>query len=64
MKETKKAKRINKNVGKSMTRKKHNNTLFKKKPMRHKIKFHQLGPFEVSKIFLSCFYDKRLDKGN
>ena len=49
---------------------KHNNVLFNEKIIRHKMnriqsKKHKLGTYEIDKISLSCFDDKRyvLDDG-
>ena len=58
-KENKKVKRVNKNVAKNIK-----NFLFNKNMMKHKMKriqskLHRIGTYDVWKIFLSCFDDKR-----
>ena len=55
---------MDKNIFKNISRKKHENTNFEKKQMRHKMErmqtnFHELETYEVNKIYLSCFDDKR-----
>ena len=69
-KETKKAKGVNKNVFDSMRHKEYVNVLFGKKTMIHNIKrikskLHRIGTYDVWKISLSYFDDKRyiLDDG-
>ena len=56
-KESKKAKSFNKNVIKNIKRKKYIDFLFNK--------LHKTGTYNVCKIYLSCFDDKRyiLDDG-
>ena len=63
-KRNKKAKEINKDIVKNMSRKKYENKNFEKKQMSHKMermqsKFHEWGTYEVDKIYLSCFHDKQ-----
>ena len=59
------AKGIKKNVIKNnITHEKYRDTLFKNKQMHHKMKTirsenHQLGSYEINKVSLSCFDDKR-----
>ena len=59
------AKGIKKNViRKNITHDNYIDVLFNNKQMQHTIKFirsnhHQLGSFEMNKISLSCFDDKR-----
>ena len=68
--EVKKAKGLNKNVVKKIRHKEYIEVLFNKKMIRHKIKriqskLHKIGTYDVCKISLSCFDDKRyiLDDG-
>ena len=68
--EVKKAKGLNKNVVKKIRHKEYIEVLFNKKMIRHKIKriqskLHRIGTYDVCKISLSCFDDKRyiLDDG-
>ena len=68
--EVKKAKGLNKNVAKKIRHKEYIEVLFNKKMIRHKIKriqskLHRIGTYDVCKISLSCFDDKRyiLDDG-
>ena len=68
--EIKKAKGVNKNVVKKIRHKEFANVLFNKKVVRHKMKriqseLHGIGTYDVCKISLSCFDDKRyiLDDG-
>ena len=62
---SKPAKRTKKNVIKqNLTHKDYKNTLFNKNQMQHTIKLirselHQILSYELSKILLSCFNDKR-----
>ena len=61
--EVKKAKGVNKNVVKN-TRHKEFVVLFNKKVMKHNMKriqnkLHRIGTYDVCKISLSCFDDKR-----
>ena len=61
--EFKKAKRVNKDVVKSLRHKEFAEPLFNKKMMRHNMKtiqskLHRNGTYEVCKISLSCFDDK------
>ena len=67
----KKAKDVNKNVNKSMRHKEYVDVLFNKNLIRHKMKrirnkLHRIGTYNVCKISLSFFDDKRfiLDDGN
>ena len=69
-KESKKAKSFNKNVIKNIKRKKYIDFLFNKNLIMHKMKkiqskLHKTGTYNVCKIYLSCFDDKRyiLDDG-
>ena len=69
-KENKKAKTVNKNVVKNTRHEEYIDVLFNKKLMRHKmkrilIKLHRIENYDVCKISLSCFDDKRyiLDDG-
>ena len=69
-KENKKAKSFNKNVIKNIKRKKYFDFLFNKNLIMHKMKkiqskLHKTGTYNVCKIYLSCFDDKRyiLDDG-
>ena len=62
--EVKKAEGVNKNFVKNITHKEHIDVLFNKKGIRHKMKriqstLHIIGTYDVSKISLSCFADKR-----
>ena len=68
--EIKKAKRVNKNVVKNKRHKEYIDVLFNKILIRNKkksiqSKFHRIGTYDVCKIYLSCFNDKRyiLDDG-
>ena len=68
--EAKKAKGVNKNVVKKIRHKEYMDALFNKKVIRHKMKrirskLHRIGTYDVCKISLSCFDDKRyiLDDG-
>ena len=69
-KENKKAKTVNKNVVKNTRHEEYIDALFNKKLMRHKMKrilskLHRIENYDVCKISLSCFDDKRyiLDDG-
>ena len=69
-KENKKAKTVNKNVVKNTRHEEYIDVLFNKKLMRDKmkrilIKLHRIENYDVCKISLSCFDDKRyiLDDG-
>ena len=58
------AKGIKKNINKKDTHESYKETLFENKQMHHKIKTvrsqnHQLGSYEIKKVSLSCFDDKR-----
>ena len=59
------AKGIKKNIiKKNITHENYKETLFNKKQMYHKMKTirsknHQLGSYEINKVSLSCFDDKR-----
>ena len=59
------AKGIKKNVIKNnITHENYRDTLFNNKQMHHKMKTirsenHQLGSYEINKVSLSCFDDKR-----
>ena len=58
------AKRIKKNVIKNIKHENYRDTLFNNKQMHHKMKTirsqnHQLGSYEINKVSLSCFDDKR-----
>ena len=62
--ENKKAKGVNKNVVKNIRHKEYVDVLFNIKMIRDKMKIiqsklHKIGTYEVSKISLSCFDDKR-----
>ena len=62
--EVNKAKGVNKNVIKNIRHKKYTDVLFKKKMVKHKMKrienkLHKIGTYDVCKISLSCFDDKR-----
>ena len=62
--EIKKAKEVNKNVVKDIRQKEYNNVSLNKKLISHKIKeiqskLHRLGTYDVCKISLSCFDNKR-----
>ena len=68
--EIKKAKPANKNVVKNKRHKEYIDVLFNKILIRYKkkriqSKFHRIGTYDVCKISLSCFNDKRyiLDDG-
>ena len=68
--EGKKAKGMNKNVVKKIRHKEYMDALFNKKMIKHKMKrikskLHRIGTYDVCKISLSCFDDKRyiLDDG-
>ena len=68
--ENKKAKGVNKNAVKNIRHKEYIDVLFSKKITRDKMKIiqsklHKIGIYEVCKISLSCFDDKRyiLDDG-
>ena len=68
--EIKKAKGINKNVVKSISHKEYVDVLFNRGLIRHKMKniqsrLHKIGTYDICKIYLSCFDDKRyiLDDG-
>ena len=59
-KEINKAKRVNK----KLRHKEYADVLFNKKVVRHKMKriqsvLHQIGTYDINKISLSCFDDKR-----
>ena len=65
-----KAKGVNKNVVKNMRHEEYIHVLFNKEVIRHKMKrvqskLHRIGTYDVCKISLSCFDDKRyiLDDG-
>ena len=69
-KEGKKAKEVNKNVAKNIRHKEFVNVLFNKGIIRHKMrriqsKLHRIGTYDVCKISLFCFDDKKyvLDDG-
>ena len=60
----KKAKGVNKNVVKNIKHKEFAEVLINKKMIRHNMKkiqskFHRIGTYDVCKISLSCFDDKR-----
>ena len=68
--EVKKTKGVNKNVVKNIEHKKFVNVLFNKKVIGHNMKriqskLNRIGTYDVCKISLSCFDDKRyvLDDG-
>ena len=68
--ENKKAKGVNKNVLKNIRHREYIDVLFNKKMIKHKMKriqskLHKIGTYDVCKISLSCFDDKRyiLDDG-
>ena len=68
--ENKKAKGVNKNVLKNIRHREYIDVLFNKKMTKHKMKriqskLHKIGTYDVCKISLSCFDDKRyiLDDG-
>ena len=70
MKNLKKAKGVNKNVAKKIKQKEFAAVLFNKKVIEHKMKriqskLHRIGTYNVCKILLSGFDDKRyvLDDG-
>lgn len=53
-----------KGIKKTITHANYRDTLFNKKQMHHKMKtirsqYHQLGSYEINKVSLSCFDDKR-----
>ena len=63
-KEVKKVNGVNKNVVKSMRRKEFVDVLFNKKIIRHNLKIiqsklHRIGTYDICKIFLPSFDDKR-----
>ena len=67
--EIKKAKGVNKNVVKNIRHKEYVDVLFNKKMMRHKMKriqskLHRIGTYDIYKISLSCFDDKRYILGD
>ena len=67
--EIKKAKGVNKNVVKNIRHKEYVDALFNKKMMRHKIKriqskLHRIGTYDIYKISLTCFDDKRYILGD
>ena len=67
--EIKKAKGVNKNVVKNIRHKEYVDALFNKKMMRHKMKriqskLHRIGTYDIYKISLSCFDDKRYILGD
>ena len=69
-KENKKAKGVNKNVVKNTRHQEYLDVLFSKKMMRYEMKrvqskLHKIGTYNICKIYLSCFDDKRcaLDDG-
>ena len=67
--EVKKTKGVNKNVVKKIRHKEYIDVLFNKKMIRHKMKriqskLHRTGTYDVGKISLSCFNDKRHILGN
>ena len=54
---------------KSIRNEEYINVLFNKKMMRHKMKriqskLHRIGTYDICKIYLSCFEDKRYILGN
>ena len=64
MKKTKKQKELIKKVVKNIRHKEYVDVLFNKKIIRDKMKriqskLHKIGTYEVCKISLSCFDDKR-----
>ena len=68
--ENKKAKGVNKNVLKNIRHREYIDVLFNKKMIKHNMKriqskLHKIGTYDVCKISLSCFDDKRyiLDDG-
>ena len=70
VKRYRKANGVNKSVVKKIRHKEFVDVLFNKKLMRHKIKrnqskLHRIGTYDVCKISLSCFDNKRyiLDNG-
>ena len=70
VKRYRKANGVNKSVVKKIRRKEFVDVLLNKKLMRHKIKrnqskLHRIGTYDVCKISLSCFDNKRyiLDNG-
>ena len=67
--ENKKPKGVNKNVPTNTRHKRFVDVLFKKKLIRHRMKriqskLHRIGTFDVCKISLSCFDDKRYILGD
>ena len=67
--EIKKAEGINKDVIKNMRHKQYLDVLFNIKMMRHEMKriqsrFHKIETYNVSKIYLSCFDNKRYTLSN
>ena len=64
------AKGIKKNIiKKDITHENYKQTLFENKQMHHKMKTirsqnHQLGSYEINKVSLSCFDDKRFIHSN
>ena len=68
-KENKKAKEVDKNVVKSMRHRDFVDVLFNKKIIRHNMKriqskLHRIGTYDVGKIFMSSFDDKRYILGD
>ena len=64
VKKVKKATGVNKNVVKNIRHKEYVEVLFNKKIIRDKMKriqskFHRIGTYNVYKVSLSCFDDKR-----
>ena len=60
----KKAKGANKNVVKNIRHEEYLDVSFKEKLIRHKMrriqnKLHRIGAYNICKIYLSCFDDKR-----
>ena len=67
--EIKKAKRVNKNVVKRIRHREYIDVLFNEKMIRHKMeiiqsKLHKIGTYDVCRIYLSCFDDKRYILGD
>ena len=67
--ENKKAKGVNKNVVKNTRHKEFVDFLFNKELIRHRMKriqskLHRIGTYDVCKISLSCFDDKRYILGD
>ena len=67
--EIEKAKEVNKTVVKNIKHREYIDVLFNKKMIRHKMrriqsKLHKNGIFDVYKIYLSCFNDKRYVLGD